>query len=322
MARMSGWQKAGLVAGIGCFSIVGILVLGLVIAVVWARSTLSEMGDTTPVKAERTFAIPPPAPAATIPPGGGATATEPLHLTLELAEGRFTIEPGEPGAQVRIDGSWAPALYELTNNREADETGTTRQTIRFRAKAPAWARFFAGMFNGDSGQEPEVRVIVPRDVPLDLALSVSMGQSRINLGGLAISDLEVNLSMGEHRLDFSEPVAEAVRRVRLNASMGEVSVQNLGNTRAQVIETNGSMGNFTADLGGDWKPGATTDVSFDQSMGELTVRVPAGVRLETDISNSMAETRRPEGAQPDDAAAPLLKLRMSTSMGESRVVRY
>ena len=318
MAKMSGWQKAGLVAGIGCFSIVGIFVIGFVVAVIWARSTLAELGDAPPTRNERTITLPAPATAAA---GGGPA--EPLRLNLQLAEGRFTIEPCASGGEVQVQGTWAPGLYELTDNRETDSTGATRQaTIRFRSKAPMWARVIAGIMNGDSGDQPEVRVLVPRDVPVNLALQVSMGESRINLGGLTIRDLELDLSMGEHRVDFAEPVAEAIRRVRLNASMGDVSVDHLGNARPQIVESNGSMGNVTADLGGAWKPGAAVQLSFDQSMGELTVRVPAGVRLETDVTNSMAETRRPPDTAPDDPNAPLIKLRLTTSMGESRVVRY
>jgi hypothetical protein len=84
------------------------------------------------------------------------------------------------------------------------------------------------------------------------------------------------------------------------------------------------MGSLTADLGGAWEPGADAALSFSQSMGELTLRVPSGVRLETDIRNSEGRQANPpaEAAQPGDASAPLLKLRVQTSMGESRVVRY
>lgn len=70
------------------------------------------------------------------------------------------------------------------------------------------------------------------------------------------------------------------------------------------------MGNLTADLGGAWPPGAAADLTFTQSMGELTLRVPTDVRLETDAE------------QPKDPKAPTLRLRVSTSMGNSRVIRY
>ena len=60
------------------------------------------------------------------------------------------------------------------------------------------------------------------------------------------------------------------------------------------------------------------DVSFDQSMGELTLRVPQHVRIEDSGSGGTAS---PPGAGVA-GDAPVLRLRVTTSMGESRVHRY
>jgi hypothetical protein len=130
--------------------------------------------------------------------------------------------------------------------------------------------------------------------------------------------------MGEHRVDFGTPVIEGMRRVRLNASMGNINVENLGNARPQAIEGSGSMGNLTADLGGAWNPGSSAEMIVSHSMGELTLRVPRAVRLETDYRS--AEDRPGnipvETTETDDPKAPVITLRVSTSMGETRVVRY
>jgi hypothetical protein len=84
------------------------------------------------------------------------------------------------------------------------------------------------------------------------------------------------------------------------------------------------MGSLNADLGGAWRPGSDVPLSFTHSMGELRLSVPRTVRLETSIVNSQDQRERrdepaDETADPD---APLLKLRITTSMGESRVTRY
>jgi hypothetical protein len=135
--------------------------------------------------------------------------------------------------------------------------------------------------------------------------------------------VQVNASMGEHRIDFQEPVVEGIRSLRLNASMGNVIVDNLGNARAETISTSGSMGNLTANLGGAWPSGGTSNVTFEQSMGELTVRVPSNIRVDADIRNSSNQNARPpELKQPDDPNAPTLRLRVTTSMGNSRVIQY
>jgi hypothetical protein len=316
MGKMSGWQKVGLFAGVGCLSIVGIVVIGLIVAAAWARSVVAELGDTTPATVERSIAVPsgPPVKADQLEASG-----EPLRLTVDLEEGVFTIKPGPPGGQVQVQGVFAPGLYELTETQ--DETAR-RATIRFRSKAPQWARILAGMGDGQSNR-PELTVTIPQGVPMDLTLRLSMGESRVDLGGLTLRDLDVDASMGEHRIDFPTPVVEGLRRVRLNGSMGNVNVENLGNARPQAIEGSGSMGNLTADLGGEWEPGSEAQMSFSHSMGELILRVPTSVRLETDVRSGDGAPRSPDNTPPpDDPKAPVVKVRVSTSMGETRVVRY
>jgi hypothetical protein len=324
MKKLSGWQKVGLFAGIGCFSFLALLVVGFAIAVSYAKSALADLGDTTPTQVERTIAIQTP-PAEAPPPGTKSatpTTNQPMQLNVELQEGIFDIKPGEPNGRVQVEGRFSEALYELTQLTDT-QNGTPRTTIRFRSKAPWWARMLAGRGNNDDNR-PRLTLLIPPAVPIDLSLNVSMGESRIDLGGLTLSDLGLDLSMGNHEVDFRQPVVDGLTRLRLNARMGNVRIENLGNARAKSVDASGSMGNLTADLGGEWKPGSEAELSFTQSMGEVRVNVPTNVRLQADVRNGDGKARNiePDGDETKDPKAPVIKVRVSTSMGEGRVTRY
>jgi hypothetical protein len=323
---LSGWQKAGIFAGVGCLSIVALVVIAISVAVVWARSTIANLGDPTPKRVERTITLQaPPAPAADRAGTRNTTTTrtDPLGLSLDLEGGSFDIRPGPPGSDVQVQGTYAEGLYDLAENHETDESGRPRRTtIRFRSKVPGWARIFGGVGN-DSETRPNLTVLIPEGVPIDLSLRISAGESRVDLGGLTLRELGLDLSMGDHRVDFRKPVVEGLRHVRLSASMGNVSVDNFGNAGARTIDASGNMGNLTADLGGAWQPEAGTELSFTHSMGEVTVRVPEKVRLETQItSQGKTENRPAEAEKPDNPNAPLVRLRVTSSMGDSHIVRY
>lgn len=330
MKKLSGWQKVGLFAGVGCFSVIAILVVGFAIAVTYARSTIAKLGDTTPTRVERAIALPSAQAEAPDPavkpgaatPGAEQTSGRPMRLTLDLQEGTFIIKPASTGGRVQVDGHFSEALYELTEHTDT-EGGSPRTTIRFRSKAPMWARMLAGA-NNDNDNRPRLTVLVPTGVPMDLSLNVSMGESRIDLGGLTLSDLGLDLSMGNHDVDFKEPVVDGMLRLRLNARMGNVSIENLGNARAKSIDTSGSMGNVTADLGGAWPEGSEAQITFTQSMGEVRVNVPNKVKLDADVRDSDGKTRAvpADADETSDPKAPVLKVRVSTSMGEGRVRRY
>ena len=262
MAR-SGWKTAGLVAGVGCLSIVAVIVGGVIIAALYARASMRNLGDPTPQSVERRIEIPqPPAPikgqAAT-----SANRTSPLRVRLELQEGTFTIRPGQPGSEIHVEGRFAPGLFELTQSTSdsADGSGAREVRVRFKSKISGWQRFFASI-GTDDDDGPQLTVTLPRGTPIDLTLQLTMGRSEIDLGGLTLTEVDLNASMGEHKIDFREPVVETMRELRLNASMGNVVIEHLGNARAETITGHGSMGNVTADLAGAWPPGSSTDLSF------------------------------------------------------------
>jgi hypothetical protein len=326
MKKLSGWQKVGLFAGIGCFSFVALLVVGFAIAVFYARSTLADLGDTTPKQVERTVAIQTQPTTAEAPPPGTkpapAGANQPMQLNVDLQEGVFEIKPGEPNGRVRVEGRFSEALYELTQQTDT-QNGKPRTTIRFRSKAPMWARMLAGLGN-DNSDRPRLTLLIPPAVPIELSLNVSMGESRIDLGGLTLSELGLDLAMGNHEVDFSAPVVDGMTRLRLSARMGNVRVENLGNARARSVDASGSMGNLTADLGGDWRQGSEAELSFTQSMGQVRVDVPTNVRLEADVRDAEGKTQSvpADADETTDPKAPVIRLRVSTSMGEGRVARY
>jgi hypothetical protein len=296
-----------------------LLVVGSLAAVFWARSTIAGLGDTTPQQVDRSIRLGALTPEAA-PEGSRAAGADPSEVRLDLEEGHFTIEPGAPGEPLQISGSFSPSHYELTEDHQTGAGGQRRATVRFRSKAPAWARMLSGIA-GDN--EPRVTIRIPPE-PMDLSLRVAMGESRIDLGRLTIRDLDLELAMGEHRVDFGAPVVEGLRSLRLNASMGNVAVTNVGNARPQTLDANGSMGNVTADLGGAWEAGPTAQLSFTQSMGELRVNVPADVRLDADVRRERDAAAPPaaDGAEAAGPDAPILKVRVSSSMGNARINRY
>lgn len=326
MAKRSTLRTVGLIAGVGCLTMIVVVVGGIVITVMVARNAASNLGDPNPQPVNRRISLPAMGADTSSKSATGQSnrSNAPLHLTIELQEGEFTIQPGEPGSDIQVTGEYAPGLFELTESQDTDPaTGARRATVRFKSKAPMWVRIFGGIGDGD-GNRPRLTVTIPRGMPLDLDLTTSMGRSDVDLGGLTLREVSVNAAMGEHRVDFQEPVAEGMRELRLSNSMGNLNVENLGNARANTVTASGSMGNVIANLGGAWTPGAEATLNFEQSMGELTLRVPSNVRLEADVRESGGErrSRPPDATPPDDPRAPTLRLKVNSSMGETRIVRY
>lgn len=130
--------------------------------------------------------------------------------------------------------------------------------------------------------------------------------------------------MGEHRLDFSEPLVGRLRRMRVDGGMGEIRIDRLGNARPAMLGASGRMGSLTADLGGDWSGEDVADLTFDATMAELRIDVPDGVRIapDSDASAVLGESGRIPAGTGASGGPPHVRLHLSATMGETRVRRY
>ena len=243
-----------------------------------------------------------------------------LHLRIDMQEGRFEVRPGPPGSELRVDGTYASAYYDLIEDRDEDRDGESHLTIRFRSNRSLPVRLFAGLMGGRRNPN-RLTVSIPEDLLIDLDLRFGQGASDVDLGGLRVTALRVDMSMGDHALEFSRPLATEMSEGQLHGQMGEISFVGLGNARAHELDVTTSMGEATVDLDGVWVDDAA--VTIRHSMGDLRVNVPNNIRLsENSRLRVGGESRRLDRRrETDDPDAPEIDLRISASMGNARVRR-
>ncbi len=325
MAKKGGWKRILLLTAVASFSLVLLIVIGGGIALVMANSAVERLGEPVAESVTQTIAI-----ADEVPEGPfdvAMSSDEAWHLDIELEDGAFEIRPGPPGVDVQVTGRYARAYYELVEEVADEGSGERTSRIRFRPSQNFLVRIMASIKASDKpGQSNDLTIIIPSGVPIGLKLKVTAGESRIDLGGLMLTDLEVNLSTGDHRLDFSEPLAAELPRVLLAGRMGNIELSNLGNSRALELDATSSMGRFTADLAGVWRQGEVSDLSFSHRMGELVLNIPDSVRIADDSESSVrfgGESSSVDGGgNTGDSESPVVRLKLATTMGETRIRRY
>ncbi len=322
MSRKTGWKRMLIVTGVATVSMVALLLTVGAAGLVWATATANRIGEAAPEPISRIIAVVDQSAAGRDRVGG---ADETARLEIELEEGTFEIRPGPAGTEVTVEGAYAKGYYELTEERTpASDRGGPRTLIQLRPSRGFLVRLVGGAMSGAS-ELNDLTVTIPRDLPIALTLRLRAGESRIDLGGLNLTDLEADLSMGSHRLDFSEPLARELRQVRVDGRMGEIRLEHLGNAKALKVEAASRMGSFSADLGGDWGHGTVPELSFSTMMGELRLDIPSSVRVAAD-SQSLAmlgeSSQFHRSDESSDPASPTVRLNVSTTMGETRVSRY
>lgn len=313
-----GWRTFFLVVAVLAAGGVAVAAATLLVGYVWASAAVEQAGELRPTPVERTIVPPPPAAI-------GMAPDDPLRLEIDLQEGLFEVRPGPPGAPVRVDGQYARGYYDLIEEHvPAGAPGGPAAVIRLRPAHSFLVRLFAGAVGGDDDSHNELTVTIPRELPIDLRLKLRAGESRTDLGGLTLAAADIELAMGEHRLDFGRPLARPLGRMRVDAGMGEIRLRRLGNASPAMLDVSARMGSLIADLGGDWSADVVADLRFAGSMGELRIDVPDDLRIapDSEVSAVMGDAGGLPPGMAADGAAPHVRLHVSATMGEARIRRY
>jgi hypothetical protein len=117
-----------------------------------------------------------------------------------------------------------------------------------------------------------------RGVPMNLDLEFGAVRADVDLGGLALTGLDLSTGASESTIDVSEPSTSSMEVARFEVGAAEFTARHLGNLNAQRIEIDAGVGSLTLWLDGGWR--ADARVAIDMGLGALELRVPEGLGLE------------------------------------------
>jgi predicted membrane protein len=165
-----------------------------------------------------------------------------------------------------------------------------------------------------------VRIVVPSDLPFRLTGSTGMGETRFELGGLWVTEVDVEAGAGDHRFSFDEPTPAPMDGFFIDGSAGNLQVDDLGNGSPREVEIDLSAGESRVDLDGAWR--ADAEVSVKQGLGATNVHLPGThVKVEVDAALSIGERiiRDLDRRADPPPGAPTVRVSVATLIGEIRV---
>lgn len=237
-------------------------------------------------------------------------------IVLDVSMCRFDIEPGPAGEPIRVTGKYDVESFDLAQDYATDgENGWTYE-LSFRRKG------LLALFVEHEGTGNRLRLIVPRDLAFALEGRVGIGESELELGGLNLLDVDLELGTGAHEVSFSEPVVEPLERLHLNGSIGETRVYGVGNASPASFRLSHSIGETTVDLRGPWRNDAT--VEYRCGIGACILRPPRDVGLVLEDAGVMigeSNLFRLQDWPEPPPGSPTLTLSMTGKLGEVRIQR-
>jgi hypothetical protein len=260
-------------------------------------------------------------PAIVTPVATDSTVVAPVakrpragRLVLDVGQGGFYIEPGRAGEGVHVEAKYDTSMYALREDlAETDSTWT--YTLHMHRTASGLASLLQRLLHG-GGDETELRIIVPPDMPVALDIDIKQGGFEGEIGGLWITSADITYAMGGFTLSVEEPLHEPMQSLTVRGSMGGFEGKNLGNASPRRVDIACSMGGAELDLSGLWLH--DSDLRLEASMGGMEVHLPDGVRVEGLADPDSAGALHRSNAE---VALPVLRFSGKSSMGGIEVTR-
>lgn len=191
------------------------------------------------------------------------TGEEELDVDIRYGAGRFQVGPAEPGVLYQVE-------YRYDEERFQPVTEYRRGSLELGTETVD-----GGFQIGKGGSGGRMTLALARGLPMNLHLRFGAVRADLDLGGLALTDLDLTTGASESRLTVSEPNPVPMDRARLEIGAASFTTRHLGNLDAERIEIDAGVGEVTLDFTGEWRRDA--NVQVDMGLGSLKLRFPEGL---------------------------------------------
>lgn len=264
---------------------------------------------------------------ATLMPGLASAQSAPLWRNVDISRQLRDTLPQRIRVQyaagrVDVRGTSDPVLYSMhLRYDEARSVPLHRHDADQRSTSLGLESRGGGLRNSSSSASGELRLTLPRSVPLDLDLEFGGTQSTLDLGEMSLQSLRLDCGATDAMLLFSRPNRVRMRDLEVNVGAVDFTARQLANANADQIRVRGGVGTVDLDFSGSW----THDLSVTTRLllGKLTLHIPPDVGVRVEVQRVAASFEHSGLVKRDDAwyspnyeSAPFkLKVRAETLFG-------
>lgn len=229
-----------------------ILIMVLVLALVSLACgiTINQPLETIKVGPNQTMAINVPLLEA-----------EKAQVKIEFGAGELIIEPG--AANGLIEGTAIYNVDELQPTIQVNGNEVLLRTGKLEVRPFPWieAQDIKNEWSLKLGEQP-----------IDLTINAGAYQGSLELGGLALTSLEVNDGASEVNLSFSQPNKAQMDTFRYTTGASDIDLIYLANANFSRMIFRGGAGSYLLDFRGQLS--RETQVTIEAGISQITLLVP------------------------------------------------
>lgn len=213
------------------------------------------------------------------------TNTEQTRVSLTFAGGKFELRPltGALLYQMHLhyDEQSSDAVHEFDAEQHQLTLGMAKANVGWRA--------LHSMNRDDSGN---MTVGLNPTVPMALELNLGGVAADLELGGMRVKSLKLNMGLAGGNVRFSTPNPIVMDELSVDVGLGGVKFENLGNANVSQIDINGGMDGVALNFGDT----VLHDVKVNAhvAFGGLKIQVPRAVGVKVQVETKLANFK-PQG---------------------------
>ena len=196
------------------------------------------------------------------------------RLELRFGAGEMKLSPGADG--VLVEGT---ATYNVSDLSPEIEVNGNEVVI----KSGTLEINGIPRFNDDVRNEWNLQL---GTIPLELFIKAGAYKGEIELGGLALKELDVADGAAEVDMTFSLPNLVEMDRLRYDTGASNVKLVNLANANVTMMTFRSGAGEYLLDFGGELKRDCL--VHLESGMSSVRIVVPEGTRAILTVNQSLA----------------------------------
>ena len=243
----------------------------------------------------------------------------PQRIKVQYGAGRVDVRGTDAallyGMHLRYDELRALPLHRYDAEQHSSVLGLESRSVNSRVSS------------GPRTESGELRLVLPRAVPLDLDLEFGGAEAMLELGGLSLQAVRLECGATDATLGFTTPNRTHMRELDIEVGAASFTALHLGNANADQIRFRGGMGSVDLDFSGSWQRDLT--VLTRVAIGKMTLRVPDDVGVRLEIQRVAAGFDHEGLVKRDDAwysknwdtAARKLRIRAETVFGALELVQ-
>lgn len=212
-----------------------------------------------------------------------AEGAEDVVVDVEFGLGRLTVEPKDMSDVASFDCRYDPRYvdYAIDKNvrgrtlyisAESDVDNDDRNRGRNR-------RIDGDDFDND------MDVVLSTRYPMEMHLSMGACKAELDLGGIPLRELTLEIGAASGNIDFSRANPERMDELEIEVGASSVDLTNIGNANFRRFKFSGGAGSFDLDLRGQYTGESEVELELGVASADIILPKDIPVRVESEGGN-------------------------------------